>query len=89
MVGEFVPEDDEQWKLFMTLLTIMDYVFAPRANQQIVSYLSVLIRQHHQEFKSLYPDSPITPKLHNMIHIPEWIERFVAASKHALQSLFE
>ena len=76
MIGEFVPEDDERWKLFLTLLTIIDYVFAPRTNQQVVSYLAVLIKDHHEEFKRLYPNSPITPKLHNMIHIPEWIERY-------------
>lgn len=75
MVGEFVPEEDPKWKLFLTLLTIVDYVFAPRANQQIVSFLSTLIQQHHEEFKNLYPSSPITPKFHNMVHIPEWIQR--------------
>ena len=80
MVGEFVPEDDKNWRLFLTLLTIIDYVFAPRTSQEVVSYLAVLIKDHHEEFKRLYPDSPITPKLHNMIHIPEWIERYTEQS---------
>ena len=76
MIGEYVPDDDDRWKLFLTLLTIVDYVFAPRTNQENVSYLATLIKDHHQEFKCVYPNSPITPKLHNMIHIPEWIERY-------------
>ena len=42
MIGESVPEDDEKWKLFLTLLTIIDYVFAPRTDQETVSYLAVL-----------------------------------------------
>lgn len=74
MIGKFVPEDDEKWKLFLILLTIIDYVFAPRTDQETVSYLAVLIKEHHEEFKRLYP---ITAKLHNMIHIPQWIETYV------------
>lgn len=68
MIGEFVPEDDKNWRLFLTLLTIIDYEFAPRTSHEVVSYLAVLIKDHHEEFKRLYPDSPITPKLHIMIH---------------------
>ena len=68
-VREVVPEDDKNWRLFLTLLTVIDYVFAPRTSQEVVSYLAALIKDHHEEFKRLYPDSPITPKLHNMIHI--------------------
>ena len=77
MIGEFVPENDERWKLFLTLLTIVDYVFAPRTNEHIASYMAVLIKDHHEEFKRLYPNRLITPKLHNMIHIPKWMERYM------------
>ena len=51
----------------------MDYVLAPVVSQDVTSYLRVLIEDHHTEFKMLYPSSPITPKLHYIIHYPEWI----------------
>ena len=76
MIGNSVPEDDRNWKLFLALLTIVDYVFSPRTNQDAISYVSVLIKDHHTEFKQLYPSSPITPKLHHMVHIPEWMQRY-------------
>ena len=39
MVGDYVNEDDDKWQLFLDLLTIMDYIFAPIANMDIVSYV--------------------------------------------------
>ena len=59
------------------LLTIIDYVFAPRASLDDVAYVRLLIRDHHTKFKLLYPDSPIIPKMHYMVHIPVWMERYM------------
>ena len=73
MIGDIVPADDEQWQNFLLLLTITDYVFAPVATPDIVSFLHDTIRNHHEKFSLLYPESSIIPKFHYMIHIPEWI----------------
>ena len=43
MIGNYVNEDDDKWQLLLDLLTIMDYIFAPIANMDIVSYVRVLI----------------------------------------------
>ena len=53
MVGDYVNEDDDKWQLFLDLLTIMDYIFAPIANMDIVSYVRVLIRDHLTRFCEL------------------------------------
>ena len=75
MIGNRVPEDDSKWELFLDLLTILDYVFAPSTNLDIVAYVRLLIGYHLTRFRELYPDCTIIPKQHYMIHIPEWMER--------------
>ena len=76
MIGEYIPEGNEKWQLFLTMLTIIDYVFAPKTTSDIVAYERTLINDYLTEFKRLYPDCNIIPKQHYMVHIPEWIERY-------------
>ena len=77
MIGEMVPEGDEYWKNYLDLLTIMDHVFAPTVSLNTVALLHDMIRIHHEQFHKLYPECSIIPKLHYMIHIPEWILKYV------------
>ena len=80
MIGSKIPEMNPYWKNFLLMLTIIDYVFAPAISADIVDYLRQLIYEHHKAFRELYPDCPFTPKLHYIIHIPEWIKRSVMIS---------
>lgn len=73
MIGDIIPTDDEHWLNFLALLMIIDYVFAPVISPDIVGFLHDKIRSHHEAFQQLYPECSIIPKLHYMIHIPEWI----------------
>ena len=73
MIGNLVPEDDPHWHNFLLLLTIIDYTFAPVVSPDEVAYLHSIIEEHNSSFKALYPDSSMIPKLHYIIHIPEWI----------------
>lgn len=73
IIGDLVPEDNLYWQLFLLLLKIVDLVMAPRCTTAIAAYLRELIHEHHVTFKELYPDRPLTPKLHYMVHIPHWI----------------
>ena len=73
IIGDLVPEDNPFWKLFLLLLEILDLVMSPRSTPAIASYLRQLIQEHYTYFCELYPDCPLTPKLHYMIHIPNWI----------------
>ena len=75
LVGDKVPEYCEQWKCFLLLLTIMDICLAPELDIDVIAYLRDIIHDHHCQFKDLYPHVHITPKLHYLIHYPEWIEK--------------
>ena len=75
MIGDKIPKDDARWQNFLLLLEIIDYLFAPVLSHDHVAYLGVLIEEHHQAFTDLYPECNITPKLHYMVHYPQWITR--------------
>jgi len=80
MLGNIVPVESQQWKCFLQLLTIIDYVFAPVISNELVTYIKYLIKDHHEMFKELYPSCSIVPKLHYMVHISDWITRYIFCS---------
>uniref|UniRef100_A0A1X7TW99 Uncharacterized protein n=1 Tax=Amphimedon queenslandica TaxID=400682 RepID=A0A1X7TW99_AMPQE len=57
---------------FLLLLTIVEYVFGPVTSEDVVPYLKDLIREH-ENFCQLYPNASIIPKIHYIIHLPEWL----------------
>ena len=75
LVGDLVPDDDPHWLNFLLLLSIIDIIMAPKTTRALAAYLRELILQHHTAFKELYPERPITPKMHYIIHIPQWMIR--------------
>lgn len=77
MIGKDISTDDDHWWNYLLLLEILDYVFAPTLTSQSVAHLKLLIDDHHQSFKKLYPTSPITPKMHYIVHYPELILRLL------------
>lgn len=76
MIGKEIDHGDEHWRNFLLHLKIVDYVFAPVVTQTMAAYLRELIQDHHIAFKSLYT-GPIIPKMHYMVHYPEWMARLV------------
>lgn len=78
MIGERIPEDSDHWLNFLHLRTIMDYLLAPVLSPECIEYIKVLIQEHHEMWKELYPNCRITPKMHYFIHYPESIQKYVA-----------
>ena len=77
LIGDLVPSDNHYWQLFLLLLKITDIMMAPRCTSAIAAYLRQLIEEHHTLFRELYPDRPLTPKLHYLVHVPNWTVRYV------------
>ena len=61
IIGEKIEKDDGHWLNFLRFLMIMDYVFAPILSPDCIDHLKVLIKEHHQTWKELYPTLNITP----------------------------
>ena len=75
MIGKHISASDQHWSNFLVLLEILDYVFAPTLTHEAVAHLKILINDHHQTFRILYPTSPIIPKMNHLVHYPELILR--------------
>lgn len=74
MVGQNVPEDDEQWACFLNLLRIVTIATAVEVTLDDVAMLSFLIEEYVLQFNSLYHDC-VTPKIHYLLHLAEQIRR--------------
>lgn len=70
LIGEFVPDEDEHWELFLRMMEIVDLLFAPSTSDDHAAYIAVLINDHHHDFCRLYPINNIIPKMHFMVHMP-------------------
>lgn len=77
-----VPEGHHHWMLFLDLMHIVDILFAPVTSKGLAMYLKVLIRDFLEEFKALFPESSIIPKMHFMVHYPRCIVRLGPLVRH-------
>ena len=77
IIGEHIPLGFAHWECLLLFLMITDYVFAPVFCHNDMAYIKELIREHHEMFCVIYPDSSFIHKLHYIIHTPEWLLRYV------------
>ncbi len=61
--------------LLVMLQKITDLVFAPQLTETLLYTLTELISDFISLFKNLYPNSPIRPKLHFLVHYPSIIRK--------------
>ncbi len=76
LIGDLIPEDCEQFSLFLIVLRICTIAMSWENNPATVSYLGILIEEHHVKFKNLYPSARFIPKMHYMVHYPSQILRY-------------
>lgn len=75
LVADMVPQDDSNWYSFLVLLKICSIAIFPICSYDNVAYLRVLIEEKLDLFKNLYPEYPVIPKQHYMLHYPSQITR--------------
>ena len=78
LIGHKIPEGDVFWENYLMLLTIMDYVFAPATTADKADYVSMLVEDFLTDFRDLYPERRLTPKMHYMVHLSSWMKRYCA-----------
>ena len=74
IIGNIVEKDNQYWDNYLSHLEIMSEVFAPVYDIERIGYLRMMIEDFLFDFKSLYPNRPLTPKMHYLVHIPTWIK---------------
>jgi hypothetical protein len=76
----------------MELLNIVQILYSPVIKIETVNILKRKIQPHLNAFKALFPITNITPKQHNMIHLPTMITRvgpLIRSSCFAFEKLFQ
>jgi len=75
LIGEFVPENNAIWSLFITLRKIVDILLATYFITDSSGYLQTLVSELNKKYCSLTKDV-LKPKFHNLIHYHSAMERF-------------
>ena len=76
MIASRVPRGDSHWQLVISLLDAMSIIFAPEVTAHLADFLSYLVEDHHTQFRLLFPDKPLLPKHHFMIHYGTKMKQF-------------
>ena len=76
ILGKFAPTDSQRWECFSSLLEIMGIAFSAHISLETVVYLKNAIKNHLQLFRTVYPDAPIIPKQHFLVHLPSQMLKF-------------
>jgi hypothetical protein len=75
VIADKISITDEHWQLYLILSKIIDIVYTREISVGVSHELELLVRKHHENFKSLYPEITLKKKHHNMIHYGESIRR--------------
>ena len=85
VIGKDMPPDDAHYACFKQLNDIATIVFSPVIADDQISLLRLYIEQYLDQFTSLYPQQPLTPKFHYLVHIPSLIRRYHVMHMYILQ----
>ena len=77
IIGDKIPSGHQYWDNYLAHLEIMDEVFAPIIHEERTDYVCMLVEDFLKEFKRLYPERPLTPKMHYLVHIATWISWYI------------
>jgi hypothetical protein len=75
VIGDKIECNDKHWDLYLRLSKIIDVGYTQEVSIGMSHELEIMVREHHENFKLLYPDITLKKKHHNMIHYGESIRR--------------
>ena len=61
---------------FFQAVDIMEYTLSPTL-PTTSAYLTVIIESNLKSYQELYPESTFIPKMHYMVHIPQYLYTYV------------
>lgn len=70
LIGDRIDCCDAYYELLLTLLSIMDIIFAPTISKESTVMLELLIDSLYAQYRSLYKDVAPINKFHHLIHYP-------------------
>ncbi|KAL0150086.1 hypothetical protein M9458_054611, partial [Cirrhinus mrigala] len=70
------PLDDQVWQLCLKLREIVEFVCSPKIHTNQVAYLKILVQEYVESRAALFPQKPLKPKHHFLLHYPDLIIKF-------------
>ncbi|XP_074645846.1 uncharacterized protein LOC141902103 [Tubulanus polymorphus] len=77
-----IPSHNEYWKNWLRLQKIKILCLSPVISADTMTFLEILVTQHNQRFRDLYPAINITPKMHYLLHLPSQMAMFGPLRNH-------
>jgi len=71
-----IPVGEPVWKLYALCREIMSIIFSPTLHVSSLTYLEMLICEHHALLHSIFPQVSFPAKMHYLIHYPRLISLF-------------
>jgi hypothetical protein len=71
-VGHLIPNDNDEWKLYLKILEIVNIIFSNTIPKACVQQLKILIQEHNEMYIALFGN--LKPKFHFLIHYPTVIQ---------------
>ncbi len=65
----------EQWELIISLSEIIDIVMAPTLFESTLFYFEYIYASFLEQFKELYPNASVRPKMHFLVHLPTIVRK--------------
>jgi hypothetical protein len=93
ILGPFIPMGDRHWALFLQLQTLVDIAYAPSLTDTMLDYFEELYEDHMLLYKKLYPEIPVKPKQHFLVHFKTIVKengpmRHLSCLKYELRNGF-
>lgn len=73
IIGHKVPDNDAEWLLFISFVSLVEYMLSPKFSRGKAKYLSEMIEEFLQSFFEIFPAVSVKPKAHFLIHYPQQI----------------
>lgn len=71
LFGRFIEPGNPQWEVLCLLQEVVSVVCSPIQSNDSIAYMQTLITDFLEEFRFNFPNEPIRPKFHYLIHYPE------------------
>ena len=93
ILGPFIPMGDRHWALFLQLQRLVNIAYAPSLTDSMLDYFEELYEDHMLLYKKLYPEIPVKPKQHFLVHLKTIVKengpmRHLSCLKYELRNGF-
>jgi len=75
LIGGDIAPSDQHYKCFMLLQDIACVLCSLVITLEQIPLLCIMIHDYFEMFTALYPNRPLTPKCHYLVHLPGLIQR--------------